>query len=164
MWHAVTQSRAMAHSPFLDGVKTDAPVFKFSDGAALCADESCLRANAEIAQFAHHFTEAALPQWLPIIYVVANLILNSLNYYWFTQMIDAIMKRFRQEPAGKKRDEVLDPQRELPPDFILDAAEKLRQEQGYFETGDGAELAVPATGVEATEATDSLKQRKPVAS
>lgn len=157
MWYAWKQSRSMTHSPFLDGVSTNAPVFKLGEGGALCVDDSCLRANAEISQFAHHFTDVSLPQWLPIAYVISNLILNSLNFYWFSQMIDAVLKRFRQQPAEKKE--------AAPKDtvYVLDAAEKLEKEQGYFETGDAAGLAIPAaTGVEPTEGKDALKQRKVV--
>lgn len=47
------------------------------------------------------------------------------------------------------------------PAYVLDAAEKLEKELGYFETGDGAELAIPAaTGVETTKRGEALKQRK----
>lgn len=156
MWHAWKQSRSMTHSPFLDGVSTNAPVFKLGEGGALCADDSCLRANAEISQFAHYFTDVSLPQWLPIAYVVSNLILNSLNFYWFSQMIDAVLKRFRQQPAEKKDTGLV-----KEPAYVLDAAEKLEKELGYFETGDGAELAIPAaTGVETTKGGEALKQRK----
>jgi TLC domain len=173
MWHALMQSRASTHSPFLDGVPTNAPVFKLGEGAALCINEDCIQANAEIAKFAHHFTDTPLPQWLPIVYVAANLILNTLNYYWFSQMIEAVLKRFRAPPAAaaaKKAEEILPPQ-EAPkaittsrePDYILDAAKKLKQVEGYFETGDAAELAVPATGADATGA-DFLRERKTAAS
>jgi hypothetical protein len=158
MWHAIKQSRSLTHSPFLDGVTTNAPIFKLSEAGALCADESCLRANAEISQFAHHFTDVSLPQWLPIAYVIANLILNSLNFYWFSQMIDAVLKRFRQKPAEKKETGLLPPKE---PAYVLNAAEKLEKELGYFETGNGADLAIPtATGVETAEMGNSLKQRK----
>lgn len=154
MWHAWKQSRSMTHSPFLDGVSTNAPVFQLGEGGALCADDSCLRANAEISQFAHYFTDVSLPQWLPIVYVISNLILNSLNFYWFSQMIDAVLKRFRQQPAKNEA---------APKEtaYVLDAAKTLEKEQGYFETGDAAELAIPvATGVETVEGGDALKQRK----
>jgi hypothetical protein len=158
MWHAWKQSRSMTHSPFLDGVSTNAPIFKLGEGGALCADDSCIRANAEISQFAHYFTDVSLPQWLPIAYVIANLILNSLNFYWFSQMIDAVLKRFRQPPSEKKEAGLVPPKK---PAYVLDAAEKLEKEQGYFETGDGAELAIlTATGAKTAEAGVSLKQRK----
>lgn len=177
MWHALKQSRSAAHFPFLDGVPTNAPVFNIGQGPALCVNEDCIQANAEIAKFAHHFTNVALPQWLPIVYVAANLILNGLNYYWFSQMIDAVLKRFRTPlpPAAaagvKKPGEALLPPQEAEKataighkqaPYVLDAATALKREQGYYETGDGAELAAPATGVDAaTGAGESVRERKP---
>jgi len=35
-----------------------------------------------------------VPLWLAGVYVAANLTLNSLNFYWFFKMIEAIRKRF----------------------------------------------------------------------
>ncbi|KAI1814632.1 TLC domain-containing protein [Poronia punctata] len=42
--------------------------------------------------------DTGLPLWLAVVYVASNLTLNSLNFYWFFKMIDAVRKRF--EPAG----------------------------------------------------------------
>ncbi|KAH8695403.1 TLC domain-containing protein [Talaromyces proteolyticus] len=153
MWHALKHYRSSSTSPFLKGVETNAPIFEVRDGA-LCTNESCLQANAEIARFANYYIEEGLPQWLPMVYVAANLVLNFLNYYWFSQMIDAVMKRFR-EPAAKE-DKIKPPQGS---DLVLDAAEKLRQEEGYCETGDGAEQALLSTGVQAAEG-DALNKRR----
>ncbi|KAK5654942.1 hypothetical protein OQA88_6699 [Cercophora sp. LCS_1] len=41
-----------------------------------------------------------VPTWLPGIYVVSNLTLNALNWFWFVKMISAVKKRF--EPAKEK--------------------------------------------------------------
>lgn len=73
-------------------------------------------------------------------------------------MIDAVLKRFRQQPAQKKEAGLVPPKEAA---YVLDAAGKLEKELGYFETGDGAELAIPAaTGVETSGGGDALKQRK----
>ncbi|KAI0012879.1 TLC domain-containing protein [Xylariaceae sp. FL0662B] len=40
-----------------------------------------------------------VPYWLAAVYVGSNLTLNSLNFYWFFKMIDAVRKRF--EPKEK---------------------------------------------------------------
>lgn len=39
-----------------------------------------------------------VPSWLAFLYLGSNITLNSLNYFWFSKMIDAVTKRFR-EPA-----------------------------------------------------------------
>ena len=44
--------------------------------------------------------DSHVPLWLAIIYLGANLTLNSLNFYWFLKMIDAVRKRF--EPKAKE--------------------------------------------------------------
>ncbi|KXJ92148.1 DUF887 domain-containing protein [Microdochium bolleyi] len=41
-----------------------------------------------------------VPLWLASVYIAANLTLNSLNFYWFFKMIDAIRKRF--DTPGEK--------------------------------------------------------------
>jgi hypothetical protein len=41
-----------------------------------------------------------VPLWLAVIYLGANLTLNSLNFYWFIKMIQAVQKRF--DPAKKE--------------------------------------------------------------
>lgn len=152
MFAGWTESRS-----FLEGVPTNAPIFQVRDGA-LCTNEDCLQANAEISRFANHFIDTELPYWLPLIYVASNVALNGLNWYWISQMIDAVMKRFR-EPAAEVK---VPPKRTEPsqPDILLDAAEKLKQEQGYFETGDRAEQVL-STGAEAAQGGDALTQRKP---
>lgn len=41
-----------------------------------------------------------IPMWLGALYLGANLTLNSLNFYWFVKMIQAVQKRF--EPSKKE--------------------------------------------------------------
>lgn len=43
-----------------------------------------------------------LPNWLACVYLVSNIVLNTLNFYWFGKMIETVSKRFR-EPKGQKR-------------------------------------------------------------
>jgi hypothetical protein len=39
--------------------------------------------------------ESTVQAWLAISYVMSNLTLNSLNFYWFVMMIRAVLKRFK---------------------------------------------------------------------
>ncbi|KAL9131289.1 MAG: hypothetical protein Q9217_000724 [Psora testacea] len=43
----------------------------------------------------------ALPGWLASVYLTSNILLNTLNFYWFGKMIETVRSRFR-EPRGKK--------------------------------------------------------------
>ncbi|GAB1311373.1 TRAM, LAG1 and CLN8 domain-containing protein [Madurella fahalii] len=45
---------------------------------------------------------APVPLWLAGLYVVSNLVLNTLNWYWFFKMITAVRKRFEPPKAGKR--------------------------------------------------------------
>ena len=48
-----------------------------------------------------HVTEhSRVPSWILFSYLLSNLTLNYLNFYWFYKMIQALRKRF--EPAQGK--------------------------------------------------------------
>ena len=52
-----------------------------------------------IMQFAG---EEFVPLWLAFTYLGSNVVLNTLNFYWFGKMIDAVRKRF-QPPKEQRR-------------------------------------------------------------
>ena len=54
-----------------------------------------------IMQFAG---EEFVPLWLAFTYLGSNVVLNTLNFYWFGKMIDAVRKRF-QPPKEQRRKE-----------------------------------------------------------
>jgi len=72
-------------------------------GAAGLARLDKLSASDEIMAFAND--ESTLPLWLAASYVGANITLNTLNFYWFVKMIQAVMKRFTPEAKVKKEKE-----------------------------------------------------------
>jgi hypothetical protein len=45
-----------------------------------------------------------LPMWLVCVYLVGNTALSMLNFYWFSQMVKAVRKRFvpADETKAKK--------------------------------------------------------------
>ena len=45
--------------------------------------------------------KSELPMWLVCVYLVGNTALSMLNFYWFSQMIKAVQKRF--VPADEKK-------------------------------------------------------------
>ncbi len=61
---------------------------------------------AQYAQTMQYVTDSTgVPLWLAAIYIGSNLTLNSLNFYWFIKMIDAVRKRFtskEKETQSKK--------------------------------------------------------------
>ena len=53
--------------------------------------------EAEILRFEG---EGLVPVWLAATYLGSNMLLNTLNFYWFGKMIETVKKRFR--PAQGK--------------------------------------------------------------
>lgn len=43
----------------------------------------------------------AVPFWLAGVYLTCNLVLNSLNFYWFGKMIETVRKRFEGKPTNE---------------------------------------------------------------
>ncbi|EEP82448.1 conserved hypothetical protein [Uncinocarpus reesii 1704] len=101
----------------------------------LCIEESCIKANDEISKFAKH-QENGIPLWLVLTYLGSNLVLNSLNFYWFSKMINAVMKRFKAT-ADDKAKENLAPQivEKEAQAMVLEAAAVLEEEESLFITG-----------------------------
>ncbi|KAI9811746.1 MAG: hypothetical protein M1827_005291 [Pycnora praestabilis] len=63
--------------------------------------------NLEIMRFAG---EQVVPVWLAMIYLGSNIVLNTLNFYWFGKMIETVKKRFQppkeaEEKKGKKAEQ-----------------------------------------------------------
>lgn len=44
-----------------------------------------------------------LPLWLVSVYLVGNTALSLLNFYWFTQMVKAVRKRFVPQDKSTKK-------------------------------------------------------------
>lgn len=77
-----------------------ASIFVPRDGQLCMGQEACLRAQSEVMKFAHEGTPG-LPLWLGLVYLTSNIILHTLNFYWFGRMIETVRKRFDTKPPGK---------------------------------------------------------------
>lgn len=119
-------------SSLLEPVDISAQVFR-DRSSVLCFDKGCAEANAEISKFGR-YTAGGVPTWLVVTYVASNLVLNSLNYYWFSKMIDAVLKRFRTRAPEIKEQ----PAEELR-DAVLETASRLEKEEDACLTGPGNE-------------------------
>lgn len=47
--------------------------------------------------------EEYIPLWIGFVYLGSNIVLNTLNFYWFRQMIDAVRKRFQPPKTDPKK-------------------------------------------------------------
>ena len=64
----------------------------------MAATEQSMNADTEIMRFAGNRT---VPIWLACTYLGSNIVLNTLNFYWFGKMIETVKKRF--QPQKEKR-------------------------------------------------------------
>lgn len=166
MFDAVRQTWAAGPSSPLNPVDISAQIFQARGDGSLCINEACVRANAEITKYSN-YTSGGVPTWLVATYITSNLILNGLNYYWFSKMIETVMKRFRPSPAPKdasvkdqksptEHNKENSTMEDLAQQAVLDAASKLEQEEGSLFLGDVNQSA--ASGIDA--GLSDLRNRK----
>ena len=64
--------------------------------------------NSTLTDMSHAVGPAAdVPSWIVAVYLSSNVVLNVLNFYWFTKMITAIKKRFTGEKKAKELDSAI---------------------------------------------------------
>jgi hypothetical protein len=85
----------------VDVSNSTAPLFVPRNGELCLGKESCVAAQAEVMRFAGAGT-AAIPVWLAGLYLISNILLNTLNFFWFGRMIETVMKRFKEIPGKEK--------------------------------------------------------------
>ncbi|PGH10906.1 hypothetical protein AJ80_07349 [Polytolypa hystricis UAMH7299] len=151
---AYTQSNGAASQ--LEPFDINSMIFKDTGS---CVDEVCSKATAEVSRFAQ-YNAGGIPFWLVLTYLGSNLILNSLNFYWFYKMIDTVLKRFRTPAAKDKKLEAkaekLDAQ-----EIVIEAAAKL-EEENFFINGsaDAGEPKVPIAVVSGSTTATGARRRK----
>lgn len=59
------------------------------------------------AMVPHPFAGKSVPLWLACVYLGSNSILNLLNYYWFTKMIQTVASRFTGDKKGGRERKVV---------------------------------------------------------
>lgn len=69
--------------------------------AEAAAGKSAAPIHGDIMQFAG---EEFVPVWLAFTYLGSNVVLNTLNFFWFGKMIETVRKRF-QPPKEERRKE-----------------------------------------------------------
>ncbi|KAL6242164.1 hypothetical protein RBB50_011076 [Rhinocladiella similis] len=100
VWHAM-HLNTKGQPPFIRELhESSVPghsIFVPRDGQMCAGNAACIRAQSEVMKFTGPET-LAVPIWLAGVYLVSNLILNSLNFYWFAKMIETVRKRFQGKP------------------------------------------------------------------
>ena len=88
--------KALHHQPATTAINIDA-----LNGTAAAAGKSAAPLHDGIMRFAG---EEFIPLWLAFTYLGSNVVLNTLNFYWFGKMIETVRKRF-QPPKETRRKE-----------------------------------------------------------
>jgi hypothetical protein len=70
-----------------------------TDPGVVAATEKSVDAGVGMMRFAGDRT---VPIWLACMYLGSNVVLNTLNFYWFGKMIETVKKRF-QPPRERRR-------------------------------------------------------------
>ena len=96
---------ALHHTPAAASVHLDA-LASNNTAAALdaAAGNSAAPIHGDIMQFAG---EEYVPLWLAFSYLGSNIILNTLNFYWFGKMIETVRKRFQPPKAERRKEKAM---------------------------------------------------------
>ncbi|TAQ83868.1 hypothetical protein B7494_g7808 [Chlorociboria aeruginascens] len=88
---------AINHKPATASIHLDA----LHNGTSAAVGTAAAPIHDDIMQFAG---EEFVPLWLAFAYLGSNIILNTLNFFWFGKMIETVRKRF-QPPKEERRTE-----------------------------------------------------------
>ncbi len=84
---------AVHHTPAAARINFDALAANNTAGAMDAkAGNSAAPIHSDVMRYAG---EEYIPLWIGFVYLGSNIVLNTLNFYWFRQMIDAVRKRFQ---------------------------------------------------------------------
>jgi hypothetical protein len=93
---------AIHHQPAASSIHYDTLNNSTLGANEAAAGKSAAPIHGDIMQFAG---EEFVPLWLAFTYLGSNIILNTLNFYWFGKMIETVRKRFQpvKEPRQKEK-------------------------------------------------------------
>lgn len=123
---------------------TDVPVtsknagslFGVRDGGLCLGDASCVAAQSEVMKFVDE--KSHVPWWIVAVYLVSNLTLNALNWYWFGKMIATVRKRFEGKPDDVDQKRAM--KKDHSKSIVEDAADTLDHEVLSGPVSPGVEL------------------------
>jgi TLC domain len=140
----------------MHNITNSIPIFSARDGQMCLGEQSCVAAQAEVMKFAGPGTDA-IPLWLAIGYLSCNLLLNSLNFYWFGRMVETVSARFKGTPHDEFKHE-----RGRKSSIVQEAADSLEKDT---QSGVDEEVAqtTGSTSVIEDSGTEINRRRKDVA-
>lgn len=94
---------ALHHVPANSNIKYDLLANNTVAAQEAAAGVSAAPLQSDIMRFAG---AEYVPVWLAVTYLTSNIVLNTLNFYWFGKMIETVRKRF-QPPKEKRREKAV---------------------------------------------------------
>jgi len=94
----------MHHTPAAASIHFDALNNGTAGSAAAAAGKSAAPIHGDIMRFAG---EEYVPLWLAFTYLGSNVILNTLNFYWFGKMVETVRKRFQPPKEDRRREKAV---------------------------------------------------------
>jgi len=91
----------MHRKPAAASIHFDALNNSSAAAAEAISGKSAAPIHGSVMQFAG---EEYVPLWLAFTYLGSNVVLNTLNFYWFGKMVETVRKRF-QPPKEERRRE-----------------------------------------------------------
>ena len=131
-------------------------IFIPRDGQLCLGKESCVLAQSEVMKFAMAGHASSVPLWLAGAYLGSNIILHSLNFYWFGRMIETVRKRFEGKPHDEFKNE-----RERRQSLVEQLASGLDEDElSGPRTPHIEKTLAEATGADLKDERDSVNKRK----
>jgi len=94
----------MHRKPAAASIHFDALNNSSAAAAEAIAGKSAAPIHGNIMQFAG---EEFVPLWLAFTYLGSNVVLNTLNFYWFGKMVETVRKRFQPPKEERRREKAI---------------------------------------------------------
>lgn len=88
--------QALHHQPATTSIDINA-----LNGTDAAAGKSAAPLHSDVMRFAG---EEFVPLWLAFTYLGSNVVLNTLNFYWFGKMVETVRKRFQPPKEQAQRE------------------------------------------------------------
>jgi hypothetical protein len=95
---------AIHHKPASSSIHYDALNNNTMAAHDAAAGKSAAPIHGDIMQFAG---EEFIPLWLAFTYLGSNIVLNTLNFYWFGKMIETVRKRFQPSKEIRRKEKAI---------------------------------------------------------
>lgn len=95
---------ALHHQPVAATINLDSLANGTLSAAEAASGKSAAPIHGELMQFAG---EEFVPLWLAFTYLGSNIVLNTLNFFWFGKMIETVRKRFQPPKEHRRKEKAL---------------------------------------------------------